>query len=130
MRRLVTQSNLQYVTGENKGYHSGHHDEDEDEPAGGQAAAPQRTAEEQASHFRALTALAQRVMRMKVRRMALPVPTPAPELEEGDSPVVKAALELCGRPGGPSRLPTRELTSEEKAELREILERIGVPDLV
>ena len=46
-----------------------------------------------------------------------------------ESPVVKAALELCGRPGGPSRLPTRELTSEEKAELREILVRIGVPDV-
>ncbi len=47
-----------------------------------------------------------------------------------ESPVVKAALELCGRPGGPSRLPTRELTDQEKAELREILEQIGVPDLV
>ena len=47
-----------------------------------------------------------------------------------ESPVVKAALELCGRPGGPTRLPSRELTSGEKAELREILVRIGVPDVV
>jgi dihydrodipicolinate synthase/N-acetylneuraminate lyase len=46
-----------------------------------------------------------------------------------ESPVVKAALELCGRPGGPSRLPTRSLTDEERAELRELLACIGVPDL-
>ncbi|MHC4403084.1 MAG: dihydrodipicolinate synthase family protein [Planctomycetota bacterium] len=46
-----------------------------------------------------------------------------------ESPVVKAALELCGRPSGPSRLPTRSLNDEERAELRELLARIGVPDL-
>lgn len=46
-----------------------------------------------------------------------------------ESPVVKAALELCGRPGGPSRLPTRSLHEEERKELRELLARIGVPDL-
>lgn len=45
----------------------------------------------------------------------------------GESAVVKAALELCGRPGGPSRLPTRTLTGEERSELRELLLRIGVP---
>ena len=46
-----------------------------------------------------------------------------------ESPVVKAALELCGRPGGPGRLPTRSLDDEERAELRELLAHIGVPDL-
>lgn len=47
-----------------------------------------------------------------------------------ESPVVKAALELCGRPGGPSRLPTRTLNDEERKELRQLLEKIGVPDLI
>ena len=46
-----------------------------------------------------------------------------------ESPVVKEALELCGRSGGPSRLPTRSLNEEECAELRELLVRIGVPDV-
>ena len=46
-----------------------------------------------------------------------------------ESPVVKAALELCGRPGGPSRMPTRPLHDDERAELRELLVRIGVPDV-
>lgn len=44
-----------------------------------------------------------------------------------ESPVVKAALDLCGRPGGPSRLPTRSLDDHERAELRDLLARIGVP---
>lgn len=44
-----------------------------------------------------------------------------------ESPVVKAALELCGRPGGPSRLPTRSLNEAERVELRGVLQRIGVP---
>ncbi len=44
-----------------------------------------------------------------------------------ESPVVHAALELCGRPGGPSRLPTRQLDDTERKELRELLIRIGVP---
>lgn len=44
-----------------------------------------------------------------------------------ESPVVKAALELCGRPGGPSRLPTRSLNIAERNELRKILIQIGVP---
>jgi len=43
---------------------------------------------------------------------------------------VKAALELCGRPGGPSRLPSRALTVAERTELRELLLRIGVPSVV
>ena len=46
-----------------------------------------------------------------------------------ESPVVKAALELCGRPGGPSCLPNRSLNEEEREELRQLLARIGVPDL-
>lgn len=44
-----------------------------------------------------------------------------------ESPVIKAALDLCGRPGGPSRLPTRSLDDAERRELRELLKRIGVP---
>ncbi len=47
-----------------------------------------------------------------------------------ESPVVKAALELCGRPGGPNRLPTRSLNQEERDELRRLFEEIGVPSLV
>lgn len=47
-----------------------------------------------------------------------------------ESPVIKAALELCGRPGGPSRLPARSLDDEERSELRELLASIGVPGLV
>ncbi|MBM4000460.1 MAG: dihydrodipicolinate synthase family protein [Planctomycetes bacterium] len=44
-----------------------------------------------------------------------------------ESPVIKAALELCGRPGGPTRLPARSLQDEERSELRDILKWIGVP---
>ncbi len=44
-----------------------------------------------------------------------------------ESPVVKAALELCGRPGGPGRLPTRPLSDDERAALRALLARLGVP---
>lgn len=44
-----------------------------------------------------------------------------------ESPVIKAALDLCGRPGGPSRLPTRSLDDTERRELRDLLKRIGVP---
>lgn len=47
-----------------------------------------------------------------------------------ESPVVKAALELCGRPGGPCQLPTRSLNDQERAELHDILQHIGVPTLV
>ena len=46
----------------------------------------------------------------------------------GESAVVKAALEICGRPGGPSRLPTRALNNEEHAELERLLRSIGVPN--
>ena len=45
----------------------------------------------------------------------------------GESAVVKAALEVRGRPGGPSRLPTRTLNKEERAELERLLRNIGVP---
>ena len=47
----------------------------------------------------------------------------------GESSTVKAALEICGRPGGCARYPTRVLTDEERAELREILTRIGAPNI-
>ena len=45
----------------------------------------------------------------------------------GESPAVRAALEICGRPGGPSRPPSRDLNQEERSELRDILQRIGAP---
>ena len=45
----------------------------------------------------------------------------------GESSVVKAALELVGRPGGPSRPPTRGLSADEREELRGLLRHIGVP---
>lgn len=41
-----------------------------------------------------------------------------------ESPVVKKALEVLGRPGGPVRLPSRELTSSETTELKALLDRI------
>ncbi len=47
----------------------------------------------------------------------------------GESPAVKAALELVGRRGGPSRLPARALTAAEKAELRDLLIQIDVPNV-
>ena len=46
-----------------------------------------------------------------------------------EGPGVKAALDLCGRPGGPSRLPVRALTDAERRELRAALRRLGVPDV-
>ena len=46
-----------------------------------------------------------------------------------ESPVVRAALEIVGRPGGPCHPPTRDLTDEERAEFRELLVSIGVPGL-
>ena len=46
-----------------------------------------------------------------------------------ESPVVKAALELRGRPGGPSRLPNRSLNADERDELRQLFTHIGVLDL-
>ena len=48
----------------------------------------------------------------------------------GESPPVKAALELTGRQGGPSRLPSRGLNPDERAELRALLIRLGVPNVV
>ena len=44
-----------------------------------------------------------------------------------ESPVVNAALELTGRKGGPSRLPTRRLDDAEREELRTLLTEIGAP---
>ena len=45
----------------------------------------------------------------------------------GESATVKAALELCGRPGGPALLPSRALDAAEREELRRLLLDIGVP---
>ena len=45
----------------------------------------------------------------------------------GESPPVKAALDLLGRNGGPSRLPSRTLNSDERNDLKELLIQIGVP---
>jgi 4-hydroxy-tetrahydrodipicolinate synthase len=45
----------------------------------------------------------------------------------GEAPPVKAALELCGKPGGPSRPPSRALNREERVSLRQVLVRIGAP---
>jgi dihydrodipicolinate synthase/N-acetylneuraminate lyase len=45
----------------------------------------------------------------------------------GEAPPVRAALEICGRPGGRSRPPCRDLNEAERAELRSVLRRIGVP---
>ncbi len=44
----------------------------------------------------------------------------------GESPPVKAALDLVGRYGGPSRLPSRSLTQAEREELRQLLLQMGV----
>lgn len=44
-----------------------------------------------------------------------------------EGPGVKAALELCGRTGGPSRLPIRAVNPEERESLRTALRKIGVP---
>ena len=47
----------------------------------------------------------------------------------GESPPVKAALELVGRHGGASRLPARILNQEERAALRQLLIDIGMPNV-
>ena len=47
-----------------------------------------------------------------------------------ESPVVNAALELTGRTGGPSRLPTRRLHESEREELRTLLAGIGAPGVL
>ena len=47
-----------------------------------------------------------------------------------ESPVIKAALELCGRPGGPNRIPPRSLNDQEREELRQVLKGIGVPTVM
>ncbi|MDJ0754160.1 MAG: dihydrodipicolinate synthase family protein [Ardenticatenaceae bacterium] len=47
----------------------------------------------------------------------------------GESPPVKAALNILGRYGGPSRLPARTLTADERSELTDLLTQIGVPAL-
>lgn len=46
-----------------------------------------------------------------------------------ESPGVKAALELCGRQGGPSRPPIRAASNAEREALRLALRKIGVPGI-
>lgn len=46
-----------------------------------------------------------------------------------EGPGVKAALDLCGRRGGPSRLPIRALNDAERRQLRAALVKMGVPDV-
>jgi len=41
--------------------------------------------------------------------------------------VMKAAMELLGHPAGPVRPPLADLSADERAELRAILERLAVP---
>jgi 4-hydroxy-tetrahydrodipicolinate synthase len=48
----------------------------------------------------------------------------------GEAPPVKAGIELTGRRGGPSRLPSRSLNADERAELRALLIQLGVPNVV
>jgi len=43
-----------------------------------------------------------------------------------ESPVVKAAMELLGRPGGGTRLPSRALRDDERQELHSLLVTLGV----
>ena len=45
----------------------------------------------------------------------------------GEAPPVRAALEMVGRPGGPSRIPSRALNAAERDELRSLLIQIGAP---
>lgn len=45
----------------------------------------------------------------------------------GESPPVKTALDILGRYGGPSRLPARSLNDVERAELHELMIKLGVP---
>ncbi len=45
----------------------------------------------------------------------------------GEANVVKAAYDLIGRRGGPVRPPTRDMSAEHRAELKAILQEIGVP---
>jgi 4-hydroxy-tetrahydrodipicolinate synthase len=49
------------------------------------------------------------------------------EYTGGEAAPVRAALELCGRPGGPSRPPSRALGETGRAELKTLLKRIGAP---
>jgi len=48
----------------------------------------------------------------------------------GEAPPVRAGLELVGRPGGPSRLPSRSLNAEERDELRDLLQQMGAPHVL
>ncbi len=45
----------------------------------------------------------------------------------GDANSTKAAIEMIGLAAGPVRPPARNLTSEERARMREILVKAGAP---
>lgn len=49
------------------------------------------------------------------------------QITGGEANVVKAAYGLVGRRGGPVRPPTRDMSAEHRAELKALLEEIGVP---
>jgi dihydrodipicolinate synthase/N-acetylneuraminate lyase len=51
-------------------------------------------------------------------------------LTGGEANVVKAAYELIGRRGGPVRPPTRDMPAEHRAELKALLQEIGVPGVL
>jgi 4-hydroxy-tetrahydrodipicolinate synthase len=51
-------------------------------------------------------------------------------LTGGEANVVKAAYDLIGRRGGPVRPPTRDMSPEHRAELKALLQEIGVPGVV
>ena len=48
----------------------------------------------------------------------------------GEANVVKAAYDLIGRRGGPVRPPTRDMSPEHRAELKTLLQEIGVPGVL
>lgn len=49
------------------------------------------------------------------------------QITGGESNVVKAAYNLIGRQGGPVRPPTRDMSLEDRNELKALLKKIGVP---
>ena len=51
-------------------------------------------------------------------------------LTGGEANVVKAAYDLVGRRGGKVRPPTRDMSPEHRAELKALLQEIGVPGVL
>ena len=65
---------------------------------------------------------------VEARRIAIDVGLPIDYLglRLGWVATVKAAMELCGLPGGPMRKPGISLTASQKEEVRHLLERLGL----